>query len=482
MNSTAETLMLLEMKNKLLCEQSFYHFVRYYFRQMHNGNHLEDNWHIKYICNRLQALAERRIAGGLRDKHLIINVPPRSLKSIMVSVLFPVWIWTHNQHLKFISSSYSGDLSMEHNVAARRIVESQSYQNYWNIAIATDQNTKGKFENTKGGFRKCTSTGGTITGQGGNIIIIDDPCNPLQALSDVERRNANEHFDNTLSTRLNEPDKDVFIIIMQRLHEDDLTGHVLKENPTDWELINIPAETTNRIQPAALAENYVNGLMFPRRMSRQYLDFIKTTMGSYQYSCQFLQEAAPIGGGMIKRSYFRSVKTMNELPDDLIWNFTVDGAFTKDTKNCPTAILAYARWNNDMVVRNVRSQWKEFPEMLQYIVQFCANNGYTTKSRLYIEPKASGLPAVQSLKRYSQLNVIADVSPTTDKVSRVNGVLPFLEAGRCYLLQGDWNDGFIGQCTTFPNSTYNDEVDCLTMAINKIEGNYGTGLFSFGKV
>jgi predicted phage terminase large subunit-like protein len=484
-NYQLERAILNEKLNRFNCEKSFMAFIFWFYPVLNSREPLIYNWHIGYIANILQAKFERLVNGLPREKHLIITIPPRSLKSSIVSVLFPAWCWTTHPELKFISSSYSGELSIEHNVACRRIIESDNYKAYWKIRITSDQNTKGKFENIAGGFRKSTSTGGTITGQGGNVIIIDDPVNPKQVASEVERKSANDHFDFTLSTRLNNTENDLFIIVMQRIHEDDLVGHVISKNPNRWELISIPVDTEGSITPPELVANYKDGLMFPERYSKEYINNMQITMGSYQFACQYRMITAPPEGGILKRRYFQ---ILSELPRNekneplpLIWKFTVDGAYTEKTQNDPSAILSFAEWNNNIIIRNVESVWKEFPDLMEYIVYFCTNNGYEKSSAVYIEPKASGQSAVQTLKKYTNLNVIADKPPTNDKITRVNSISAFAEAGRIYLLQGGWNDSFIFQCTNFPNARHDDEVDCLCMAINKLEGS-GRKLFRVGNL
>lgn len=206
-------------------------FVRKSFGIVNQGEVLQWNWHIGYIADILAYYIRRVAEGKPRLHHLIFNIPPRSLKTYLVSMCLPAWAWLIEPSLKFVNTSYSSSLSIKHNVKTKRLVESRWYQSYSDVQIRHDQNQKILFENTDGGSREATSTGGSITGSGGNIIIIDDPQNPKMAASDLAREETLIYFDETLTSRLNRPDIDMFIIVMQRLHEEDLTGHVLKKKP-----------------------------------------------------------------------------------------------------------------------------------------------------------------------------------------------------------------------------------------------------------
>lgn len=441
------------------------------FTILNPGERLVDNWHIKYICDILQAEVDRIIAKRPKQEDIIINVPPRSLKSIMTTVCLPAWAWIHSPHLKCIGSSYSADLSLDHNTMTKTIVESDWYQNNWGdtVQISKDQNTKGYFRTTARGFRACTSTGGSITGKGGDIIFIDDPVNPEKADSDVERETGNKFFDKTLSSRLDNPDIGVFIVIMQRLHEEDLTGHLLKKQEEGMRIrhICIPAEITDFVKPKALLLNYTDGLFFPQRFSRQVLGNLEIAMGGLTYAGQCLQMPFKEGGAIIDVTKFGWFD-MADLPAGLIWNFAIDSAYTKAKHNDPSGIVAYAVHKNNYYIRSVTSDWLEFPELCRHIVTWTAQQGYSNQSRIFIEPKASGMSVAQSLKATTHLNVVIDKAPTTDKVSRVQEVTPKIDAERVFLQKGGaWNDKFTSQCEMFPNGVHDEYPDCLAILLSK---------------
>jgi predicted phage terminase large subunit-like protein len=305
-------------------------------------------------------------------------------------------------------------------------------------------------------------------------VIADDPIDPKKSTSEVELIRCREWWSKTISTRMTNSKTAFKVIVMQRLHEDDLTGVCLSQDGDMYEHINLPSEETPHITPVDCVANYTDGLLDGVRMDRDMLDRIKIDLGSTGYAGQMLQHPAPIEGNLIKHAWFRRfrmVDLVNNARDDgrdLVWTFVIDGAYTKDQTNDPTGVMAFCMFNNEMWIRDVQSVWLEMPELLKFIPDFVHQNGYTAQSRIYIEPKANGLSASQMLKRTTGLNVIIDKSPTTDKVARVNGVSPFIEAGRVNLLDGGtWVESFVHQCTTFPNAKHDDEVDCLTMAIDK---------------
>ena len=453
-----------------LYKKSFYDFSLDAFKTLHNGQELIPNWHIKLLCDRLQVEAERIVNGGERDKHLLINVPPRTLKSELVNVFFTVYCWILKDSIQFISSSYSASLSIVLSTQSRRLIESDWFiEHFPDIKLSKDENTKSRFTTTNGGLRYSTSTGGTVTGMGGDVIVIDDPQNPQLARSEVERDNANRFFNETLRSRLNNPDKGIFIVIMQRLHENDMTGMLLEKEPHNWDHICLPAEISDNVKPIELQELYVDGLLFPQRLSKNVLDGFKTGLGSYGYSGQYSQLPSPSEGGIFKGAWFNTIKELpNNLKlDQLKWDFYLDTAYTNKQENDATAMLCAAFHNNELYIREVRAVRMEFPELIKEIQNFTILNGYSNRSRIYVEPKASGKSIVQMLKRSTGLNIMEDKPPTQDKISRASSISAFVESGRVSMLDGRYIDNFLNELKAFPNGSHDDMVDVLIMAIDR---------------
>jgi predicted phage terminase large subunit-like protein len=415
--------------NKKLCEMSFYEFFKQAWHVVEPAVPLSTNWHHKYICDTLQAECERIIKQQPKTKDIIINVPFRSTKSLIVTV-----------------KSRWSDV----------------------FFIKKDQNLKERYENNHIGMRRATSVGGTVTGQGGDFLIVDDPLSPQMANSATERENANEWYRTTFYSRLNQADIGVRIIIMQRVHEDDLSGFLLdRETRTKYKHICIPATNEDgNIKPKSLVQFYnkESGLFWPDRFSKEVLDDYKSALGSYGYAGQLQQTPTPLDSGMIHKDWFKIDRYRVE---EATVNFVIDPAYTANQKNDPSALLAYTYKNNKWQVVDCVNVHKEFPELVKFIPQWVKKNGYTPKSRIYVEPKASGKSIVQTLIRETGLNIREDKPPTKDKVARVSDISASLESGRVSLLNGDWNREFLDQLIKFPSAKHDDMVDCLVMAVNK---------------
>ena len=455
---------------KKLCEMSFYEFFKAAWIVVEPAVPLSTNWHHKYICDLLQEECERVIAQKPKTKDVIINVPFRSTKSLIVTVMFPVWAWIKSPKLRFITSSYSATLSIELATKSRDIIFSDWFKRRWGdvFHIKKDQNLKERYENNFVGMRRATSVGGTVTGQGGDFLIVDDPLSPQMASSATERDNANEWYRTTFYSRLNQPDIGVRIIIMQRVHEEDLTGFLLgRETRLKYKHICIPAKSgDDNIKPAYLEEFYDKdtGLFWEDRFSQSTLDDYRSALGSYGYAGQLQQTPTPLDSGMIHKDWFKVDRYRIE---DSVVNFVIDPAYTADQKNDPSALLAYTYKDNKWQIVDCVNVYKEFPDLVKFIQQWVQKNGYTNRSRIYVEPKASGKSIVQTLVRETGLNVKEDKPPTKDKVARVSDVSASLESGRVSLLNGDWNDEFLDQLSKFPAAKHDDMVDCLVMAVNK---------------
>ena len=454
---------------KKLCELEFYEFFKAAWHIVEPSVPLSTNWHHKYLCDELQAEAERIIKQMPKSRDIIVNVPFRSTKSLLVTVLFPVWCWVRDPKLRFITASYSAELSIEHATRSRDVILSDWFQERWGdlFHIKKDQNLKARYENNWLGVRRATSVGGTVTGQGGDFLIVDDPVSPQHAASQVERENANEWYRTTFYSRLNQANIGIRIIIMQRIHEDDLSGFLLNSrNQLSYKHICIPATVDGNIKPKKLKSNYdENGLFWTDRFNQRILDDYKQALGSYGYAGQLMQTPTPIDSGMIKHEWFQVDKF--RVDDTTAVNFVIDPAYTANQKNDPSALLAYIYKDNKWQIIDCVNVHKEFPELVKFIPQWCQKNGYTNRSRVYVEPKASGKSIVQTLMRETGLNIREDKPPTKDKVARVQDVSATLESGRVTILKGDWNDDFIDQLTKFPSAKHDDMVDCLVMAVNK---------------
>jgi len=453
-----------------LCRRSFYRFVQEFWSVIIPEDPVW-NWHIKYLCDELQHLNTFVMARQPKPYDLIINIPPGSTKSTIATQMYNAWVWTVDPSQRIVGSSYAHTLSLSHAVKTRDIVTSDKYQTLFpTVVLKADQSAKSDFLNTSGGQRFTTSTGGTITGMHSHQIIIDDPLNPKQAASDAERLTANDFCTKTLSTRKIDKKISVTILIMQRLHEEDPTGVMLSKKGKKIKHICLPAEDKGNVLPPELSANYTDTglgkykLLDPVRLDDEVLAESKIDLGSFGYAGQFDQKPAPEEGGIMKRDWFPIVPWQQEY-SNLVWNFVADTAYTKDETNDPSGYIAYAEYENDFIIRMAETEHLEFPELCKALPTFAHANGYTRRSLVEIEPKASGKSLVQTLKKETKLNVKEGVPPAKDKTARAKDSSPTCEAQRVKLIRGTWNKAFLDQVTIFPNATHDEYMDCLTMMV-----------------
>ena len=267
------------------------------------------NWHLDLICEYLALAKARKI------RRLIFSVPPQSTKSRLVTIAFPCWAWLDSPHMRFMCVSYSGGsagLSTQHSTDRRRVLESWWYQQSFpqRVRFATDQNQKMQYENTAGGRMIATSTTGRATGFSADVIICDDLINPKEAHSDVERRAAMDFLDGTLRTRLSNQQTGVIIIVEQRTHEEDTTGHAMKLEPGVWTQIKLPMEAVEDeewIFPISgrVVTRKAGDPLWEARFPKWVIESMRTTMGTRDYEAQMQQEPSPRGGSIIKTGWFR---------------------------------------------------------------------------------------------------------------------------------------------------------------------------------
>lgn len=303
------------------------------------------NWHIEAIAEHLEAVSRREI------KRLIINVPFRTTKSTLVSVMWPTWTWTWNPAHQFLVGSHAEKLAIRDNLKHRRITQSEWYRDRWGhlFGFTSDQNQKTRFENDQTGYRIAFGMTSGVTGDGADTLLIDDPLDRLQAASDAEREKANEIFDETLISRLNEPEHGAIVIIMQRLHTDDLSGHLLETG--DWEHLMLPMEfDSSRKCVTSLGfedpRSEDGELLWPARFPREVVDSLKKTLGPAGAAGQLQQSPEIKGGGIIRREWWNLWED-NYFPDcQYRWAFA-DTAYTTKEENDPTGFTLWGLFHQN---------------------------------------------------------------------------------------------------------------------------------------
>jgi len=451
--------------------KSLYVFVQFVFRILLPNEKFQTNWHIKYICDILQKETERIVQQKPKDKNILINVPPRSLKSIICNVAWPAWSWIKSPSLKWISSSCRKDLSLKMNVDCRKVIESTLYRTLFpDLMIAHGQNQKSRFENLYGGSKLACSTESGVVGEGADIIIFDDPLEPKKRRSDLEREKAIEHV-KQLSTRLNDSKVGLIAGIMQRLHETDPSGYLLKNKSDSWFHICIPAVLTSKVKPKELEKKYIDKLFFPDRFPELVLKEKEYDLGVVDYEGQFLQNPSPVAGNIIKREWFPFISyekftVLLKKAKNAQKIYITDSALTEEKENDATGTIGGVLINGYCYIFCAEKVRLEFPELIEYIPLFLERNEYDYKSILQIEPKVNGHSIVQQLKKDTTINVMKLKAPTDSKEERLQTRSYVIKTGRVIIVTGVWNEEFIDDIVGFPYRDDKEFVDCLCYLID----------------
>jgi predicted phage terminase large subunit-like protein len=469
-------------------------------------------WHIDAIAEHLEAVSRGEIT------RLVVNVPPRHAKSSVVSVLWPAWEWLTRPGVQWLFASYAEKLSKRDSLKCRRLVESRGgrrtggtvlerigYRGLLGLLgadwqLAADQNEKLRFENTATGYRLATSVGGTATGEGGDRIVIDDPHKADEVESDVTRQSVIDWFDGTMSTRLNDPAKGAVVLIMQRLHDADLTGHVLDEG--DWVHVCLPAEyePSHPFVWPGDKRRQLGDLLWPVHFGPKEVDRLKRSLGSHRAAGQLQQRPAPAAGGIFKTAWWRfySRESLDVLDRgtgehingsnwlgpriDRLWQSWDTALKEKTTSDFSVGQLWGQAGADSYLLRQVRGRW-DLPATIAQARALTAWAGERfpgmAAHRIFIENTANG-PEVISALRKSVRGVIP-VTPDRDKVSRAYAVTPQIEAGNVYV-PGDrvtvdagarpgpttpaWAQELITEAASFPRAAHDDMVDALTQALD----------------
>lgn len=449
---------------KLVLKNDLSAFIQKAFNTINPGIKYNHNWHIDLIAEYLKEI----YAGNI--KRLIINIPPRSLKSVCVSVAFPAWILGNRPNSRIIVASYSEILSLKHSTDCRLIVLSKWFRNtFSDFELCKDQNEKHKFATTQNGYRFATSVGGTLTGEGGDILIIDDPHNPQQVMSDRYRNKTIEWFSNTFSSRLNDKKNGVIIIVMQRLHQKDLVGHILEKGIGDWNLLSIPAiAEKDTIYTIGNFKKFrkKGDILHPSREGKAEIERIKHDMGSYVFSAQYQQNPVVDSGNMIKKEWIRRYEKIE--PSRIFLSF--DTAIKTGLTNDPTVCSVWGEWQNNLYLLHIYREWLEYPELKKRSIELIKS---WSPDVVLIEDKASGQSLLQDLKRLLKTAIIP-IKVSRDKITRLACVSPYFESGQIFLpKEAKWLADYENELYNFPFVEHDDQVDSTTQLIEWYRGSNG---------
>jgi predicted phage terminase large subunit-like protein len=436
----------------------FVAFVIRCYQFLNPGQRLEAEWYILAICHRLLC-CERG-----ETRRVIINVPPRHLKSMITSIAFPAWLLGHDPGKRVAVVTYGQELCSDLAREFRRVSESDWYRSYFPGTVFTKM-TETEMVTPQGGYRLTTSVGGALTGRGADLIILDDPMKAQDAYSQAARNQLDEWVRSALISRLNNPSTGVIILVQQRLHEDDLTGRLLKRNRA-WRLLSLPAiaeqaETIPIGDNGAVHHRAVGELLRPRDLGQQVLDDIKAGMASMNFAAQYQQNPLPEQGNILKRHWFRYYdEPLEPQPSDTII-MALDTAIKDGANNDYSAAIIAVLRGKDIYVQYIWRDRMIYPDLKRQVERLCTE--YQVKT-LLIEDSASGTNLAQEFNRISVATIL--IRPQESKAQRVNTQSDVIEEGRVRLPHdAPWNDDFLAEISGFPAAAHDDQIDALVMLV-----------------
>jgi predicted phage terminase large subunit-like protein len=418
--------------------------------------------HIDAIAAKLEACRRGEI------RRLIVNLPPRNLKSILVSTAFPAWLLGQNPSLRIICASYGQDLAEKLARDTRTLMASSFYQSLFDTRMEGQQATRDFTTNLNGG-RMATSVNGVLTGRGAEFIILDDPLKPDEALSDTQRGSVNDWYNNTLLSRLNDKATGCIIIVMQRLHQDDLVGHVLAQD--DWEVLSLPATAIDA------EAHHIDGplgrriwrrapgdALHPERESLETLASIKKQIGDYNFMSQYQQSPTPPGGNMIKNEWLKFYEPGSEPGRFYYIAQSWDTANKAGELNDYSVCTTWGVTGKDLYLLDVYRKRLNFPDLKRAVV---AQQKKFNSLRVIIEDKASGTQLLQDLKHEVRGLKAYVPPPGNDKAMRLFAQSAYFENGHIFLRQdAPWLIDYVEEIAGFPGAKFDDQVDSTTQFLD----------------
>ncbi len=416
------------------------------------------NWHQQAIAWQLELCRRREV------RRLIITVPPRQLKSVTASVAFPAFILGHDPTARIVCVSYSSDLSAKHARDCRSVMTSAWYRELFpDTVLSRERNAELEFMTTKRGYRLSTSVGGSLTGRGGNYIIVDDPMKPDEALSDLRRAGVNEWMDNTLYSRLDDKQNDVLILIMQRLHLEDPVGHVLNKEE-GWAHLNLPAIAEfDEAIPIGLGKFYdrkAGELLHPKREPQSVLDDLKRSIGSYNFAAQYQQQPIPPEGEIVKWEWFQTYEAIPAGQGYIVqsWDTASKSGELNDYSVCTTWQVVGEKF----YLLDVLRQRLLYPALRRAVV--AQSQRYRPRSIL-IEDKASGMALAQDFRagELGGAGLPIAIAPEADKITRASTESIAVETGKVFLpCKADWLQELRHEIVQFPYGAHDDQIDSMS--------------------
>lgn len=489
---------ILDQIAKLDCEERLLPFVRRHWRVLEPVATLVEGWALDAVCEHLEAVTAGHIT------KLLINVPPGFMKSLLTNVFWPAWEWGPKglTHHRYVTFSYAASLTERDNGRFRDLLVSPEFQRLWQVKLTKVGEVK--IQNNRTGWKFASSIGGVGTGERGDRILLDDPHNVKEGESDPVRQETCRWFRESMSNRLNDIIHGATVVIMQRVHEADVSGEILTAG-LGYEHLMIPMEWDRRAYTTSIgwrdprAEDDVeNALAWPERFPQVAVDDLKKALGEYGYAAQYQQLPAPRGGGILRRDWWRRWDETESLghgiPKGHYPHFdyvvaSLDTAYTEKQENDYSAMTVWGLWRDRKGLSRLMLMfgWHERLALNDLVTKVIGTCRKHRVDRLLIEAKASGQSAAQEIRRlmYDEIRSrTVSPMPTTaafgielinprggDKVARAHSVTALFEEGLIWApgfddgTFRDWAELVVAECAVFPKGAHDDLVDSVTQAI-----------------
>lgn len=457
---------------------SLAYFVKKAWHVLEPSTPLKWGWAMDAICDHLQAVSEGKF------NRLLINVPPGFSKSLLTSVFWPAWEWgpAGLPEKRFVGTSHSKDLAIRDSTKCRTLIESEFYQKRWPVVLKDDQNAKSNFANQAEGFREAAAFT-KMTGKRGDRVILDDPISAYDANSEVEIRNAEIAFLETLPSRVNS-EESAIVVIMQRLSERDVAGIIL-DKQLPYVHLNLPMRFESKrrcVTPIFVDPRKEEGeLLFPEFFSETRTSQLEDTLGSFAIAGQLQQRPVPRAGGLFNREWF---KTIDAMPNNITLCRGYDLAATVKDSSAWTvgAKLGLTPDGKIIIIDVVRGRWT--PSGVYNVVQQTADaDGNHVRISIPTDPGAAGISVKEQFSKNLAGYDVRFSPETGDKTTRALPLSAQAEAGNVYVLKGEWNSAFYDEICLFPNSKYKDITDACTRAyaeLLKMVKRQGSGVACYG--
>lgn len=484
------------------CENSLAYFIRAAWHVVEPAQPYVEGWHVAMMAKHLEAITDGVEVDGKPYNRLLINVPPGMMKSLCVAVFWAAWEWgpRNMPHLRYLCASHSQSLSIRDSMRMRRLITSEWYQKHWGdrVQLTGDQNSKIKFENTATGFREAVAAA-SITGVRADRVIIDDPHSVEGASSEQMRQTTLEWFSEAVPLRLNNPILSAIVVIMQRLHEDDVSGMIL-DRQLGYDYLMLPMRfDVRRACKTALGysdpRTEEGELLFPERFPIAVVERDESVLGLFATAGQMQQEPVPRGGGIIKDAWWQlwAEETFPLLDYILAY---LDTAYTEKEENDPSALVifgvfttstkaqitktltrygsaqqierVYAEGSPNAILMYAFSERLEFAKLVERVTKECQR---FKVDKLMIENKAAGISVAQEMRRVfgdESFMVQLDDPKSLDKVARLHSVQQLFVEGMIWAPDKDWAEATIREVTSFPKGRHDDRVDCVSGALRHL--------------